>query len=260
MKILSTTTKLTWWGNGEALERGDISAQRHITLLRNTEEEESEKNLCLLQNLLRVCTCRGMRPEYLLVWSTCGQISPNTACLCTYTGTPSVCVCVRTYMCVHTFFMCNHVLSACSCCSVCSSTESWRRKVCFSLFLSDPSHKHFPHSCRIRIHTGGFDSLINPVKRTPESFCVIYLPLFVKSSLTSMFTHRLPRVHADICLHAIAADCESHRLTRSCISSAHTCLHGCWSEWHAGEPSDSQITPAFNNSTHWAPFIGDLLS
>lgn len=109
----------------------------------DTEEEESEKNLCLLQNLLRVSTCRGMRPEYLLMSSTCGQISPNYGLsVHIYGHTPCVCVCVRTYMCV------------------------W-----------------------LSVHT---------------FLCVIMS--WVSAAAAE-----------DICLHAIAADCESYRPTRSSI-------------------------------------------
>lgn len=128
----------------------------------DTEEEESEKNLCLLQNLLRVSTCRGMRPEYLLMSSTCGQ---TTACLCTYMGTPRVCV--RTYVCLAEcshLFMCNHVLSACSCCrgfvlqlkAEEGKFVSGDGEARAEAGLSDPSHEHLPYSCRIRIHAGGF--------------------------------------------------------------------------------------------------------
>lgn len=201
----------------------------------DTEEEESEKNLCLLQNLLRVSTCRGMRPEYLLMSSTCGQISPNYGLsVHIYGHTP--CVCVRTYMCVwlsvHTFLcvIMSWVSAAAAEClffnwklkkeSLFQEMEKRELKLVSVIRLTSISHIHAGSVSTLEV----FGSLINPVKRTPECFCkvrrVIYLPLFVKSSwssLTSMFTHRLPCVHADICLHAIAADCESYRPTRSSI-------------------------------------------
>lgn len=148
-------------------------------------------------------------PHVIYVWTDYG-LSVHI-----YGHTP--CVCVRTYVCVwlsvHTF-LCVIMSWVQLLQRVCSSTESWRRKVCFRRWRSESwswsqwsvSHIHAGSVSTLEV----FGSLINPVKRTPECFCkvrrVIHLPLFVKSSwssLTSMFTHRLPCVHADICLHAI---------------------------------------------------------
>lgn len=106
-------------------------------------------------------------------------------------------MCAYIYVCLAEcshLFMCNHVLSECSCCrgfvlqlkAEEGKFVSGDGEARAEAGLSDPSHKHFPYSCRITSTLEVFGSLINPVKRTPECFCkvrrVIYLPLFVKSS------------------------------------------------------------------------------
>lgn len=95
------------------------------------------------------------------------RLALTTACLCTYMGTPRVCVCAYIYVCLAEcshLFMCNRVLSECSCCRVFvlqlkaeeGKFVSGDGEARAEAGLSDPSHKHFPYSRRIRIHTGGF--------------------------------------------------------------------------------------------------------
>lgn len=133
----------------------------------DTEEEESEK-ICAC---CKTCCVSPHAEACVLNTSSChlrvDRLALTTACLCTYMGTPRVCVCAYIYVCLAEcshLFMCNHVLSECSCCRVFvlqlkaeeGKFVSGDGEARAEAGLSDPSHKHFPYSCRIRIHAGGF--------------------------------------------------------------------------------------------------------
>lgn len=222
----------------------------------DTEEEESEK-ICAC---CKTCCVSPHAEACVLNTSSCHLRVDRLRPVCAHIWAHPVCVCVHmcVWLSVHTFLCV--IMSWVSAAAAEGLFFSWKLKK-ESLFqemekrelklvsvirLTSISHIHAGSVSTLEV----FGSLINPVKRTPESFCkvrrVIYLPLFVKSSrssLTSMFTHRLPCVHADICLHAIAADCESYRPTRSSIEIMHIIstrmTHG-RTIWQSNNPSLQQ--------------------
>lgn len=112
------------WHGEETAKSSNTVTSVHKDTSRCSETPKKKKRVKKICAGCKTCCVSAHAEACVLNTSSCDlrvdRLAPTMACLCTYTGTPSVCVC--TYMCVwlsvHTFFMCNHVLSECSCCRV----------------------------------------------------------------------------------------------------------------------------------------------
>lgn len=95
-------------------------SKTHHVAPKQTLKKKRVKKICAC---CKTCCVSPHAEACVLNTSSChlrvDRLALTTACLCTYMGTPRVCVCAYIYVCLAEcshLFMCNHVLSECSCC------------------------------------------------------------------------------------------------------------------------------------------------